>query len=208
MNRQGSGDVIIRHGDLRSYRRIPVPEKMLVLLLDYTALRDCKWDEALIPHLQWAYTERACIALIRVGAADAVHELRADRLMARSLLVPQVDKALAAGPGRASPLAHGLDFALQTLRHALQHGRAAITQARLVVLTDGRGNVPLEASRPARSRDPLHAREYTTDQRRNSDSGVWRGSKRSSLIHSHPSTRIPVGACFGANAASTEVPLD
>jgi magnesium chelatase subunit D len=44
-------------------------------------------------------------------------------------------------------LAHGLELALQTLRHALQHGRSKVKQAVLVVITDGRGNVPLEASR-------------------------------------------------------------
>ena len=204
----GDRAIIIRPGDLRSYRRIPVPEKMLVLVLDYTALRDCKWDEALIPHLEWAYTERASIALIRVGAADTVHELRADRLVARSLLVPQVDKALAAGPGRASPLAHGLDLALQTLRHALQHGRAALTQARLVVFTDGRGNVPLEAS---------HAGQITRLVTRE---GIYdainvatqiRALERVEKVFLNPQPpqhkELPLELASALNAASTEVPL-
>src|SRR5262249_46652240 len=44
----------VRREDLRSYRRAPVPQHMLVLLLDYTSLRDCNWQEAVLPHLSWA----------------------------------------------------------------------------------------------------------------------------------------------------------
>ena len=91
--------------------------------------------------------ERACICLIQVGAADAKHELRAVRIEAQNVLVPRINAGLESGRGRATPLAHGLELALQTLRHALQHGRSKVKQAVLVVITDGRGNVPLEASR-------------------------------------------------------------
>ncbi|NES23528.1 MAG: hypothetical protein F6K41_32570 [Symploca sp. SIO3E6] len=133
--------------DLHSYRRVPVAEQMLMLILDHTCLQDCNWLEELLPYLSWAYVERASICLIQVGAVDARHELRAQKLMAQSILVPQITAGIEAGRGKATPLAHGLDLALQTLRHALQHGRSTIQQAVLVIISDGRGNVPLEASR-------------------------------------------------------------
>jgi len=133
--------------DLRSYRRAPVAEQMLMLVLDYTCLRDRNWQESLLPYLTWAYVERACICLIQVGAADAKHELRAVRIEAQSVLVPRINAGLESGRGKATPLAHGLELALQTLRHVLQHGRSKVKQAVLVAITDGRGNVPLEASR-------------------------------------------------------------
>ena len=138
--------LLLQPSDLRAYRRLPVPETQLVLVIDYTAVRHCDWETALLPHLEWAYVSRATIALIRVGAADAIHELKAEAIMGRSLLNPRIGMALQAAPGRATPLAHGLDLALQTLRHALQHGRATTQRARLVVLTDGRGNIPIAAS--------------------------------------------------------------
>ncbi len=147
--------LLINSADLRRYIRAPVPEKMLVLVLDCTCLRDRQWGAALSPHLRWAYVERASICLVRVGAANARHELRAERLLAHNVLVPQFDAALKADPGRATPLAHGLDLALQTLRHALQHGAAPVLHARLVVLSDGRGNVPLAASRAGEIAGPV-----------------------------------------------------
>lgn len=143
----GNNSFVIVPTDLRSYRRAPVAEQMLMMVLDYTCLRDRNWQESLLPYLTWAYVERACICLIQVGAADANHELRAVRIEAQSVLVPHINAGLESGRGRATPLAHGLELALQTLRHALQHGRSKVRQAVLVVITDGRGNVPLEASR-------------------------------------------------------------
>ncbi len=142
----GSNGFAILPTDLRSYRRAPVAEQMLMMVLDYTCLRDRDWQESLLPYLTWAYVERACICLIQVGAADAKHELRAVRIEAQNVLVPRINAGLESGRGRATPLAHGLELALQTLRHALQHGRSKVKQAVLVVITDGRGNVPLEAS--------------------------------------------------------------
>ncbi|MCP4695974.1 MAG: hypothetical protein GY862_03860 [Gammaproteobacteria bacterium] len=141
------GRLVISRSNLRTYRRFPVPEQMLVLVLDYTSVRKRDWQSALLPHLRWAYVERAGMCLIRVGAADdASEELRAKRILGRSLLVPRISAALEAEAGRATPLAHGLDLALHTLRHSLQHGRSAAGHARLVVMTDGRGNVPLKSS--------------------------------------------------------------
>ncbi|MFN8444383.1 MAG: hypothetical protein U0175_26605 [Caldilineaceae bacterium] len=132
--------------DLRTYRRLPFAESLLVLVIDYTSLRHCDWETALLPHLEWAYTSRASVSLIRIGAANATHELRAEPIVASSLLDPRFSSALITTPGRATPLAHGLELAHQSLRHALQHGRAAHLQARLVIVSDGRGNVPIEAS--------------------------------------------------------------
>jgi magnesium chelatase subunit D len=147
--RQPSEDGRLRFltSDLRRYRRGVVPEHMLMLLLDYTALRDCDWQEALLPYLHSAYTDRASIALVKVGGEDATHLLQAEIVSARSLLVPQISRAFDVQRGGATPLAHGLDLALQMLHKALQHGRSAVGQVTFVALTDGRGNVPLAASR-------------------------------------------------------------
>ncbi|MCF2150126.1 hypothetical protein IQ276_027570 [Desmonostoc muscorum LEGE 12446] len=133
--------------DFYSYRRSPLPEQMLMLVIDHTCLQDCDWQEELLPYLSWAYVERASVCLIQVGVANASNFLQAQRIMAHSILVERIDEGLEARPGKATPLAHGLDLALQTLRHALQHGRSTVQQAVLVVITDGRGNVPLAASR-------------------------------------------------------------
>jgi magnesium chelatase subunit D len=132
--------------DLRTYRRAPSPDQVLVLLLDYTSLVDCQWLDALMPYLKWAYVKRASVCLVQVGAADSRHPLRAERRMFSSVVVPALGQALEVGPGQATPLAHGLELARQALQQALQHGRQSAHEALLVVLSDGRGNVPLEAS--------------------------------------------------------------
>ena len=124
-------------------------------LLDYTCLQECNWQEALLPYLQWAYVERASVCLVQVGAVDAQDELRAEKREADNILVPDIRNRLEIDRGKATPLAHGLDLALQTLRHVLQHGRSAVQQAVLVVISDGRGNVPLEASRAGRVVPPV-----------------------------------------------------
>ena len=62
----GSNGFAILPTDLRSYRRAPVAEQMLMMVLDYTCLRDRNWQESLLPYLTWAYVERACISLIQV----------------------------------------------------------------------------------------------------------------------------------------------
>lgn len=147
--------LILQPTDLRRYRRAVMPEQMLAMVLDYTCLQDCKWQESLSPYWQWAYEERASVCLIQVGAANARHELQAEKITADKVLVPRIRLSLGAGRGRATPLAHGLDLVLQTLRHALQHGRSATQQAVLVVLSDGRGNVPLEASRIGKVTPPV-----------------------------------------------------
>lgn len=141
--------------DWYRYRRAPVAEQMLLLVMDHTCLDECNWQQSLLPYLSWAYIERANICLIQVGTANAQDELRAEKITARNLLVPQISAGLEVGKGRATPLAHGLNLALQTLRHALQHGRNLVRKAMLVVISDGRGNVPLEASHLGQIRTPV-----------------------------------------------------
>ena len=113
---------------------------------------------ALLPYLRWAYVERATVCLVKVGARGAPTELQAERLVARSLLVPKISQALDEPSGLATPLAHGLDLALQFLRHALHQGRQGVRSAWIVVLTDGRGNVPLKASQTGQLDWPVPGR--------------------------------------------------
>ncbi|MEH1945688.1 MAG: hypothetical protein V7K77_01640 [Nostoc sp.] len=154
----GHDPLILQSGDLRRYRRAAVPEQMLTLILDYTCLHECNWRETLLPYLQWAYVERASVCLVQVGGIDAQDELRAEKREADNILVPRIQSRLEIDRGKATPLAHGLDLALQTLRHTLQHGRSAVQQVVLVVISDGRGNVPLEASRAGRVLPPVGKR--------------------------------------------------
>jgi magnesium chelatase subunit D len=138
----------LRRADLRSYRRAPIPQNMLVLLLDYTCLRTCNWKDAVLPHLSWAYVTRASMSVVQVGGfgAQSRQPLRAEQVTARGLLSPRIGAVLKEKPGAATPLAHGLDLVARTLRATLQHGRNQVQKARLVVVSDGRGNVPLAAS--------------------------------------------------------------
>jgi magnesium chelatase subunit D len=120
---------------------------MLVLVLDHTCRRpDWDWYVPLAPYLQWAYALRASVGIVEVGGAGAASELRAEQFRSRSLLDPRVASALERAPGRATPLAHGLNLAAQMLRHDTQQGNASVSDALLLVVTDGRGNVPLAAS--------------------------------------------------------------
>ncbi len=142
-----AGQLILAPSDLRRYRRAPIVEQLLLLVMDYTSLGGCNWPVALVDHIMWAYQKRAAVTLVQVGAAvSPADECRAHLLSVPNVLVPALNSALNAEPGRATPLAHGLELALQTLRRATQSGRNAVQQARLVVLTDGRGNVPLDAN--------------------------------------------------------------
>jgi len=172
-NNNLQGGLKICWEDLYRYRRAPVAEQMLMLLLDYTCLEHCQWQEELFPYLSWAYVERATVGLIQVGVAKDKsqfknngenltkinpQELKAEKILAQSILIPSISNALddeLTKKGRATPLAHGLDLTLKTLRHALQHGRNTIQKAVLVVISDGRGNVPLEASHLGKIHSPV-----------------------------------------------------
>ena len=139
--------LILSTSDLRHYLRKFTPHQMLLLLIDYTSLHRNDWQDALSPYLSWAYVERASVCIVQVGTAHPTHELRADLIHERSILVPSIETALLEEKaGKATPLADGFDLALRTLRHALQHGRHIVHRALFVVISDGRGNVSLEAS--------------------------------------------------------------
>lgn len=133
--------------DLRRYQRERSTEELLLLLLDHTSIRHGSWNVALLPFLSEAYVRRASISIIQVGRLDAASPLQAELVEGRSLLVPRIGQALEAQAGKATPLAHGLDLAQQFLHRVLQHGRSAIQHVTFVVVSDGRGNVPLEVSR-------------------------------------------------------------
>ncbi|MBB5083069.1 hypothetical protein [Nonomuraea endophytica] len=136
--------------DLRSHRRAPQPRRLLALVLDHTSGRQGEWYDAIGPYLRWAYAARATVSVVEVGDADAADELCAAAFTARSLLDPRVAAAFERRPGRATPLAHGLSLVAETLQRETQQGNAAVTDALLIVVTDGRGNVPLAASRSRR----------------------------------------------------------
>jgi magnesium chelatase subunit D len=87
--------LLISPTDLRSYRRAVLPEKTLVLVVYYTAMEEEARIEALLPELQWAYTERASVCLTQVGAAGTDCEWRA-QLLAASVLSPRLETALRA----------------------------------------------------------------------------------------------------------------
>jgi magnesium chelatase subunit D len=158
--------------DIYRHRRAPIAEQMLMVLIDYTCLESCQWEEQLFPHISWAYTQRASIGIMQVGiATDSAilkeeelklsinaEELRAKKISAQNVLVPSINIALdleKTKKGKATPLAHGFDLTLQTLRHALQHGRNTIQKVVLIVISDGRGNVPLEASHLGEIKPPV-----------------------------------------------------
>ncbi|MFF4505003.1 hypothetical protein [Streptomyces sp. NPDC001401] len=151
----------LRAVDLRQYRRRPEPAHALVLVLDHSC-RD--WDPApaLAPHLRWAYETNAAVTVVEFGHRTAELDLCAERVRVPSLLDPAVLDTFDREPGTASPLAHALDLGIHELRRFLRRGRAVVDEALLVVVTDGRGNVPLDAS--LRGRTPSGVRrEGVTD---------------------------------------------
>jgi magnesium chelatase subunit D len=153
-NAVGPQPLIIERRDLRAYRRAPIAEQMMALVLDHTSLRDWDWRSAVAPYVQWAYVERASVCVVHVGWRQARSALRAERIRARNPLDPRI-RVLRSDPGRATPLAHGLDLVTQTLQQAMQRGAGTIRHAWLVVVTDGRGNVPLKASQRGLVEEPV-----------------------------------------------------
>jgi magnesium chelatase subunit D len=137
---------LLTSSDLRRYRRSPKAEHLVVLVLDHTCHKDWDWLPALALFLREAYVRRSAVCLIEVGSKRSPSALRAERSLARSVLDPQTAAALDRKASSATPLAHGLELARLTLHHSLQHGDAPVTEAVLIVVTDGLGNVPLDAS--------------------------------------------------------------
>lgn len=119
-NSLNASQLILSPTDLRCYRRASIPVKMLILVIDHTCLKNCKWEAVLLPYLIWAYQERASICLVQIGArlsnrildgqSNQIHpdELRAQKLIVRSVLVPNLAAKIISQKGRATPLAHGL----------------------------------------------------------------------------------------------------
>jgi magnesium chelatase subunit D len=157
-------EIVFASTDLRRYRRGSALEHVLMILLDYTSLRaNPNWQEILLPYLNKAYTERAGIVIIQVGAKNAISELQAEIVSARNITVPEIGKAFEALSGLASPLAHGFILAQERLRHLLQHGRASSQQVTFLVISDGRGNVPRVASLKNALLDGIITREGIED---------------------------------------------
>ncbi|MGW0605119.1 hypothetical protein [Streptomyces sp. NPDC002644] len=143
------GPLVVRPQDLREHLRPPLPDRLLALLLDHTAREGPDWTPHLEPFLRWAYTRRAELLVVEVGAATAATELRAEALGLRGVLHPALAPVLRRRPGRATPLAHGMAL---LVRHLRRHA-AAVTEVLAVAATDGRANVPLAASLRNRAPD-------------------------------------------------------
>ena len=149
--------LVICGADLRRHRRQSGPDTTVALVLDHTCRPGWQWAGALAPYLRWAYTRRAAITMVEFGHRrdDGTGELRAELYRAKSVLDRRITESLSRLPGRASPLADGLDLVIQDLRRQLRYGMAATEEAWLVVVSDGRGNVPLEASLRGRVSTPV-----------------------------------------------------
>ncbi|WDZ83385.1 hypothetical protein [Micromonospora cathayae] len=135
--------LVVAPTDLRVHARPPAPGRRLVLVLDHSCHRSWNWHAVLAPYLRWAYVRRAGVCVIELGGRDARDELRAQSYTARSLLDPRLPDSLRRPAGMATPLAHALTLAAAALHAGAARGG---DEAWLVVVTDGRGNVPLAAS--------------------------------------------------------------
>ena len=134
-----------------------------MLLLDHTCrVQDWDWYEPLAQYLGWAYVTRALVGVVEVGAAadgrrlgmTATSELRATQFRSRDVLDPRVAAALerAARPGDAAG-ARPHPGLRRCCGAARSRAVPAVTEAVLVVVTDGRANVPLpQSARRARCR--------------------------------------------------------
>lgn len=141
-----AGRLIVNPSDLRQYLRRPESGAGLVLVLDHSCRSGWDWSPALAPYLRWSYQENSALSVIEFGHRDTADELIAEHYRAFSLQDPRVLGSLNRSAGVASPLAHALDLAVHELRRMLRHARTSVDEAVLVVITDGRGNVPLDAS--------------------------------------------------------------
>ena len=123
-----------------------------------------RWDfgPTLAPYLRWAYVRHALLSVVEFGYRGVVNELHATAYRADSVLDGRVAVSLGRASGRATPLAHALDMAVQEMRRHLRQAEVVADNSWLIVVSDGRGNVPLEASQ--RGLVPgLVAREGVTD---------------------------------------------
>ncbi|MFE6872501.1 hypothetical protein ACFVFS_38905 [Kitasatospora sp. NPDC057692] len=132
--------------DLRQYQRTRDSGRALFLLLDHSCRAGWDLGPPLAPFLRWAYRESAAVTVVEFGHHGAPNETTAERYRAASLLDPRILASVGRVPGAASPLAHALDLTAQELRRFHRKSRGNHHEAVLVVVTDGRGNVPLDAS--------------------------------------------------------------
>ena len=146
----GHNQLAIWGCDLRRHRRQRRPDTAVVLVLDHTCRHDWDWSGALAPYLRWAYVRRAVLTVVEFGYVGAANELCADVYRASSVLDRRVRVSLGRLPGRATPLAHALDLAIGELRRQLRRDEVIGEHSWLVVASDCRGNVPLEASQRRR----------------------------------------------------------
>ncbi|MFF7899679.1 magnesium chelatase [Streptomyces sp. NPDC088817] len=147
----GSHPLHLTAADLRAHRRAEEPGRLLLLVLDHTSRRGLDWYPVLSPYLSEAYAARSRVAVVEIGAGGAGPELAASLFVCRSVLDRRISQALDRPAGRATPLAHGLHLVASLLRHETQHGGARVDDALLLVFTDGRANVPLDASHALRT---------------------------------------------------------
>jgi magnesium chelatase subunit D len=154
--------LIVFGSDLRRYRYLPRPDTAVVLVLDHTCRHEWDFALALAPYLRWAYVRHALLSVVEFGHQGAPNELRASTYRASSVLDRRVTMSLDRLPGRATPLAHGLDTAVQEMRRHLRQAEVIPEKSWLIVVSDGRGNVPLEASQRGHV-SGLVGREGVTD---------------------------------------------
>ncbi|MEK2493191.1 hypothetical protein WN990_26920 [Kitasatospora purpeofusca] len=132
--------------DLRQYRHARDSGRALILVLDHSCRAGWDLGPPLAPFLRWAHRHDAAVTVVEFGHRGAANEPAAERYRATSLLDPRIPVSIGRTPGLASPLAHALDLAAQELRRSGRRARGGHHEAVLIVVTDGRGNVPLGAS--------------------------------------------------------------
>jgi magnesium chelatase subunit D len=147
--------LIFSVSDLRRYRYQPRPDTAVVLVLDHTCRRGWDFGPALAPYLRWAYVRHALLSVVEFGYQGAANELHATAYRTGSVLDGRVTMSLGRDSGRATPLAHGLDRAVQEMRRHLRQAEVTADNSWLIVVSDGRGNVPLEASQRGLVRGPV-----------------------------------------------------
>jgi magnesium chelatase subunit D len=144
------GELVILGSDFRRYRRQPRPDTAVVLVLDHTCRRDWDFVTALAPYLRWAYVRRAMLSVVEFGYRGSADELRATVYRTGSVLDRRLPLSLSRAPGRATPLAHALDLSVQELRRHLRQAEVVAENSWLILVSDGRGNIPLQASQRGR----------------------------------------------------------
>lgn len=153
---------LITRSDLRRYRYQPRPDTGIVLVLDHTSHREWDFASALAPYLRWAYVQHAALSVVELGYHGAVNELRASAYRASSVLDGRISASLSRAPGRATPLAHALEIAVHELRRYVRQAEVVAGNSWFIVVSDGRGNVPMESSHRGRLQAPV-TREGVTD---------------------------------------------